>query len=76
MPDWDQFSFVFPYRLTQHFPELRRNPTGSPNVKLQELSRVDLELRSRNLDLRSRVDVQGFIWTSIQVEGGRYSGGE
>jgi hypothetical protein len=57
------------------------NYAAQPNwltyVKLQELaSRVDLELRNRNLNPRSRVYVQGFIWTSFQVEKGEYGGGE
>jgi len=53
------------------------NYKAQPNwlryLKLQELAnRVDLELRSRNLNPRSGVDVQGFIWTSIQIEKGNY----
>jgi hypothetical protein len=46
-------------------------PNWLTYLKLQELaSRVDLELRNRKLNPRSRVDVQGFIWTSIQIEKG------
>jgi hypothetical protein len=41
--------------------------------KLQELAnRVDLELRNRKVKPHSRIDVQGFIWTSIQIEKGKY----
>jgi len=41
--------------------------------KLQELAdRVELELQNRRLKPRSRVDVQGFIWTSIKIEEGKY----
>jgi len=44
--------------------------------KLQELaSRVDSELRVRGLIPRSMVDVQGFIWSSIQIEDGKYGKG-
>src|ERR1700733_11380760 len=41
--------------------------------KLQELAdRVELELQNRGLKPRSRIDVQGFIWTSLQIEEGKY----
>lgn len=51
----------------------KAQPNWLTYVKLQELAnRVDLELRNRNLNPRSRVDVQGFIWTSIQIEEGKY----
>jgi hypothetical protein len=45
--------------------------------KLQELAeRVELELKSRGLKPHSRIDVQGFIWTSIQIEEGKYGTSE
>jgi len=37
---------------------------------------VELELHNRGLTPRSRIDVQGFIWTSIQIEEGKYGKGE
>jgi hypothetical protein len=41
--------------------------------KVQVLAdRVELELHNRGLKPRSRIDVQGFIWTSIQIEEGKY----
>ena len=41
--------------------------------KLQELAdRVELELRNRGLNPHSRIDVQGFIWASIEIEKGKY----
>ena len=41
--------------------------------KLQELAdRVELELQRRELKPHSRIDVQGFIWASIQIEAGKY----
>jgi hypothetical protein len=41
--------------------------------KLQELAdRVELELKNRKLIPHSRIDVQGFIWASIQIEEGKY----
>jgi hypothetical protein len=57
------------------------NYAAEPNwptyTKLQELAdRVELELQSRGLKPRSRIDVQGFIWTCIQIEGGNYDKGE
>lgn len=52
-------------------------PNWLTYLKLQELAnRVDLELRNRNLNPRSGIDVQGFIWTSIQIEEGKYGKGE
>ena len=51
----------------------KAQPNWLTYVKLQELAkRVDLELRNRNLNPRSGIDVQGFIWTSIQIEEGKY----
>jgi len=45
--------------------------------KLQELAdRVDVELRNRGLNPRSRIDMQGFIWASIQIEEGKYGKGK
>jgi len=41
--------------------------------KLQELAdRVELELQNRGLKSHSRIDVQGFIWASIEIEEGKY----
>jgi len=55
----------------------KAQPNWLTYLKLQELAnRVDLELRNRNLNPRSRVDVQGFIWTSIQIEEGKYGKSE
>jgi hypothetical protein len=68
-------------------PTIMKRMSGSLNIslnykpepnwltysKLQELAgRVDSELRSRGLNPRSLVDVQGFIWTAIQIEEGNY----
>jgi hypothetical protein len=51
----------------------KAQPNWLTYLKLQELAnRVDLELRNRNLSPRSGIDVQGFIWTSIQIEEGKY----
>ena len=45
--------------------------------KVQVLAdRVELELHNRGLKPRSRIDVQGFIWTSIQIEEGKYGKSE
>jgi hypothetical protein len=45
--------------------------------KVQVLAdRVELELHNRGLRPRSRIDVQGFIWTSIQIEEGKYGKSE
>jgi hypothetical protein len=38
--------------------------------------RVDVELRNRGLNPRSRIDMQGFIWASIQIEEGKYGKGK
>lgn len=55
----------------------KSEPNWLTYVKLQELAkRVDLELRNRNLNPRSGIDVQGFIWTSIQIEEGKYGKSE
>src|ERR1700723_1285644 len=51
----------------------KAQPNWLTYLKLQELAnRVDLELRNRNLSPHSGIDVQGFIWTSIQIEEGKY----
>jgi hypothetical protein len=51
----------------------KAQPNWLTYLKLQELAnRVDLELRNRNLSPRSGIDVQGFVWTSIQIEEGQY----
>lgn len=51
----------------------KAQPNWLTYLKLQELAnRVDLELRNRNLSPRSGIDVQGFIWTAIQIEEGKY----
>lgn len=48
-------------------------PNWLTYFKLQELAdRVELELKNRNLTPHSRIDVQGFIWASIQIEAGKY----
>jgi hypothetical protein len=57
------------------------NYNAEPNwltySKLQELGdRVDVELRNRGLNPRSRIDVQGFIWASIGIEEGSYGKAE
>jgi hypothetical protein len=45
--------------------------------KLQELAdRVELQLQNRKLTPHSRIDVQGFIWASIQIEEGNYGKSE
>jgi hypothetical protein len=45
--------------------------------KLQELAdRVELELKNRKLTPHSRIDVQGFIWASIEIEEGEYGKAE
>ena len=45
--------------------------------KLQELAdRVELELQNRKLMPHSRIDVQGFIWASIEIEEGNYGKSE
>ena len=48
-------------------------PNWLTYLKLQELAkRIDLELHNRKLNPHSGIDVQGFIWTSIQIEEGKY----
>ena len=55
----------------------KSEPNWLTYVKLQELAkRVDLDLRNRNLNPRSGIDVQAFIWTSIQIEEGKYGKSE
>ena len=55
----------------------KAEPNWPTYSKLQELAdRVELELQNRGLKPRSRIDVQGFIWTCIQIEGGKYDKGE
>jgi hypothetical protein len=57
--------------------ESKSEPNWLTYSKLQELAdRVDLELQNRGLKPRSRIDVQGFIWTCIQIEGGNYGSNE
>ena len=51
----------------------KSEPNWLTYSKLQELAgRVELELRSRKLVPHSRIDVQGFIWASIEIEEGNY----
>jgi hypothetical protein len=51
----------------------KSEPNWLTYSKLQELAdRVELELRNRKLKPHSRIDVQGFIWTSIQIDKGKY----
>lgn len=51
----------------------KAEPNWLTYARLQELSdRVDLELRKRGLVPHSRMDVQGFIWTSMSIEEGKY----
>lgn len=51
----------------------KAEPNWLTYLKLQELSdRVDSELRKRQLNPHSRIDVQGFIWASIWIEEGKY----
>jgi hypothetical protein len=55
----------------------KREPNWLTYSKLQELAdRVDMELQKRKLTPHSRIDVQGFIWTSIQIEEGKYGKSE
>lgn len=55
----------------------KAEPNWLTYSKLQELAdRVEVELQRRGLKPRSRIDVQGFIWASIQMEEGNYGGGE
>ncbi len=51
----------------------KSEPNWLTYSKLQELAdRVELELQKRGLKPHSRIDVQGFIWTAIQIEEGSY----
>jgi hypothetical protein len=51
----------------------KTEPNWLTYSKLQELAdRVDLELQGRKLTPHSRIDVQGFIWASIEIEEGTY----
>jgi hypothetical protein len=51
----------------------KAEPNWLTYSKLQELAdRVDVELRNRGLNPRSRIDMQGFIWASIGIEEGSY----
>jgi hypothetical protein len=60
-----------------HSLKIALNYKAEPNwltySKLQELAdRVELELQNRKLTPRSRIDMQGFIWASIEIEEGNY----
>jgi hypothetical protein len=51
----------------------KSEPNWLTYSKLQELAdRVELELQNRKLMPHSRIDVQGFIWASIEIEEGKY----
>jgi hypothetical protein len=51
----------------------KSEPNWLTYSKLQELAdRVESELQARELNPRSRLDVQGFIWASIWIEEGKY----
>ncbi len=51
----------------------KSEPNWLTYSNLQELAdRVELELRNRKLTPHSRIDVQGFIWASIEIEEGNY----
>jgi hypothetical protein len=51
----------------------KAEPNWFTYSKLQELAhRVELELQNRKLTPHSRIDVQGFIWASIEIEDGKY----
>ncbi len=51
----------------------KAEPNWLTYSKLQELAdRVELELKNRGLKPHSRIDVQGFIWASIEIEDGKY----
>lgn len=51
----------------------KAEPNWLTYSKLQELAdRVEVELRNRKLTPHSRIDVQGFIWASIEIEEGNY----
>jgi hypothetical protein len=50
----------------------KSEPNWLTYSKLQEMAdRVELELKGRGLNPRSRIDVQGFIWASIKIEEGK-----
>jgi len=52
----------------------RAAPNWLTYCKLQELAaQVDSELRVRGLKPRSGIDVQGFIWSAIRIEEGKYA---
>jgi len=52
-------------------------PNWPTYSKLQELAdRVNSELQSRGLNAHSRIDIQGFIWASIEIEAGNYEKAE
>jgi hypothetical protein len=55
----------------------RPEPNWLTYCKMQELAkRVDRELRARGLNPSSGIDVQGFIWSSIRIEEGKYGKNE
>jgi hypothetical protein len=41
-------------------------------VDVHEAVEVELELQNRGLKPHSRIDVQGLIWGSIEIEEGNY----
>ena len=55
--------------------EYRADPNWQTYSNLRELAaKVEAELQSRGLSPRSRMDVQSFIWASLQMEEGKYGG--
>ena len=53
--------------------EYKPKPNWRTYSKLQELAcGVEKELTKRGQQPRSGIDVQGFIWASIQIEAGKY----
>ena len=51
----------------------RSQPNWLTYSRLQDLSgRLSAELNDRGLKPRSGIDIQGFIWASIQIEEGKY----
>ena len=55
--------------------EYRTEPNWMTYSKLRDLAaKVESELRSRGLSPQSRMDVQGFIWSALQMEDGKYGG--
>jgi hypothetical protein len=51
----------------------KSEPNWLTYSKLQELAdRAELELQNRKLTPHSRIDLQGFIWASIEIEEGNY----